>query len=151
MRNSVRDLLAGLASMAFGLAFAIASLGYDLGTALRMGPGYFPLALGCVLALLGLVIAAKGLTDGGREVMHRVPWRALLLLLGAPIFFGLTIKGLGLGPTLFVTVMMSALASREMTIGTAMVLALLLTVFCVAIFVYGLSVSVPVIGPWLSF
>lgn len=151
MRNSVRDLLAGLAFMAFGLAFAIASLGYDLGTALRMGPGYFPLALGCVLALLGLVIAAKGLTDGGREVMHRVPWRALLLLLGAPVFFGLTIKGLGLGPTLFVTVMMSALASREMTIGTAMLLALLLTVFCVAIFVYGLSVSVPVIGPWLSF
>ena len=151
MQNSVRDILAGLAFIGFGLAFAIASYGYDLGTALRMGPGYFPLVLAGALTLLGIAICIQGLADHGREAMNAIPWRGLILLSAAPVFFGLTIKGLGLAPTLFVTVAMSALSSRNTSLLMALTLALLLTVFCVAIFIYGLGVTVPVIGPWLSF
>ena len=63
-KRAVTDILAGLIFVAFGLAFAITSLSYELGTPLRMGPGYFPLALGGILVLLGLLIVGKGFISG---------------------------------------------------------------------------------------
>ena len=63
-----------------------------------MGPGYFPLVLAGVLALLGVAIVAKGVTAAAAEGdIGPVPWRAVVLLLAALVFFGATIKGLGLG------------------------------------------------------
>ena len=56
-----RDVLAGLIFIGFGLAFGNASAGYPIGTALRMGPGYFPLVLAGCLGLLGAAIVANGL------------------------------------------------------------------------------------------
>ena len=150
MQKSLRDILAGVIFAGFGLAFAIASLGYDLGTPLRMGPGYFPLVLAVVLIALGLAIAGKALVDVGVEPLGAIPWRGLVLLLAAPVTFGLTIKGLGLAPSLFVTALMSAFASRRTPLSVAVLLAALLTLFCVLIFVYGLGITVPVFGPWLS-
>ena len=150
MQKSLRDILTGVIFAGFGLAFAIASLGYDLGTPLRMGPGYFPLVLAVVLIALGLAIAGKALVDVGAEPLGAIPWRGLVLLLAAPVIFGLTIKGLGLAPSLFVTALMSAFASRRTPLSVAVLLAALLTLFCVLIFVYGLGITVPVFGPWLS-
>ncbi|WP_342641100.1 tripartite tricarboxylate transporter TctB family protein [Rhodoligotrophos ferricapiens] len=150
MQKSLRDILAGVIFAGFGLAFAIASLGYDLGTPLRMGPGYFPLVLAVVLIALGLAIAGKALVDVGVEPLGGIPWRGLVLLLAAPVIFGLTIKGLGLAPSLFVTALMSAFASRRTPLSVAVLLAALLTLFCVLIFVYGLGITVPVFGSWLS-
>ncbi|WP_137389861.1 tripartite tricarboxylate transporter TctB family protein [Rhodoligotrophos defluvii] len=150
MQKSLRDIIAGVIFIGFGFAFAIASLGYDLGTALRMGPGFFPLALAILLMVIGGAIAAKALFDAGAEPLGAIPWRGLLLLLAAPIMFGLTIRGLGLAPALFVTTVMSALASRRTSPPLAILLAALLTLFCVAIFIYGLGITVPVFGPWLG-
>ncbi|MGF7161640.1 hypothetical protein FHS85_003281 [Rhodoligotrophos appendicifer] len=151
MQKSARDVLAGVIFIGFGAAFAIASLGYDLGTPVRMGPGYFPLVLAGVLVLLGLAIVGKSFLDAGAEAIGAVPWRAMALLISAPIVFGLMVKGAGLAPSLFVTVLMSAFASRAMTVMTALTIAAVLTVSCVAIFIYGLGITVPAIGPWLKF
>ena len=57
-QRSLKDLLAGLIFIGFGLAFGYATLGYQIGTALRMGPGYFPLVLAGIMVLLGVVIFA---------------------------------------------------------------------------------------------
>jgi hypothetical protein len=151
MQGSLKDLLAGLVFVAFGLAFAIGARNYGMGSALRMGPGYVPVALGGALVLLGVVIGVKGVLTGNREALGPIPWRGLILLLAALLFFGFTVRGLGLAPALFVTSFLSALASQRTGLATALVLAAALTLFCCLIFVGGLGLPLPLRGPWLTF
>jgi len=152
-KRAVTDILAGLIFVAFGLAFAITSLGYELGTPLRMGPGYFPLALGGILVLLGLLVMGKGFIagSGAEERLGRVPWRALLLIVVAVFFFGLTVRGLGVVPATAVTALLTALASYRTGILAAVAIAAGLTVLCVLVFVLALQLRLPLFGPWLPF
>jgi hypothetical protein len=152
-KRAVTDILAGLIFVAFGLAFAITSLSYELGTPLRMGPGYFPLALGGLLVLLGLLIVGKGFisSSSAEGRFGSVPWRALFLLVVAVLFFGLTVRGLGLVPATAVTALLTALASYRTGILAAVAIAAGLTVLCVLIFVFALQLRLPLFGPWLSF
>ena len=152
-KRAVTDILSGLIFVAFGLAFATASLRYELGTPLRMGPGYFPLALGGILVFLGLLIVGKGFipssSDEGR--LGSIPWRALLLIVAALLFFGLTVRGLGLVPATAVTALLTALASYRTGILAAVAIAAGLTVLCVLVFVLALQLRLPLFGPWLPF
>ena len=152
-KRAVTDILAGLIFVAFGLAFAITSLSYELGTPLRMGPGYFPLALGGILVLLGLLIMGKGLISGSgaEERLGSVPWRALFLIVLAVLFFGLTVRGLGLVPATAVTALLTALASYRTGILAAVAIAAGLTVLCVLVFLVALQLRLPMFGPWLPF
>jgi hypothetical protein len=147
------DILAGLIFVAFGLAFAITSLSYELGTPLRMGPGYFPLALGGILVFLGLLIVGKGFVPGSsaEERLGSLPWRAMFLIVVAVLFFGLTVRGLGVVPATAVTALLTALASYRTGILAAVAVAAGLTVLSVLIFVFALQLRLPLVGPWLSF
>jgi hypothetical protein len=148
----LRDVLAGLIFLGFGAAFGYAASGYPLGTAFRMGPGYFPLVLAGVLAAIGAAIVAKGVTAAAAEdALGPVPWRAAILLVAALAFFAATIKGLGLAPSIFGAGLLSALASRQNGPLPAVIIAAALTLLCLAVFHYGLGLSVPVLGPWLRF
>jgi hypothetical protein len=152
-KTAATDILAGLMFVAFGLAFAITSLSYELGTPLRMGPGYFPLALGGILVFLGLLIAGKGFisSSGAEGRFGRVPWRALFLIVLAVLFFGLTVRGLGVVPATAVTALLTALASSRTGILAAVAIAAGLTVLCVLVFLVALQVRLPMFGPWLPF
>ena len=152
-KRAVTDILAGLIFVAFGLAFGITSLSYGLGTPLRMGPGYFPLALGGILVLLGLLIMGKGFISGSgaEERLGSIPWRALVLIVAAVLFFGLTVRGLGLVPATAVTALLTALASSRTGILAAVAIAAGLTALCVLIFVLALQLRLPLFGPWLPF
>ena len=75
-------------------------------------------------------------------------WRPGKAVLGAILFFGASVRGLGLALALFLTAFAAALASSENTPARAGLIALALTVFCVAIFSYGLGVPVPLLGAW---
>ncbi|KQT43198.1 hypothetical protein ASG43_15760 [Aureimonas sp. Leaf454] len=134
-----------------GAAFGAGALGYPMGTATRMGAGYFPLALSIILAAFGVAILVKGMLHRGPvESLGIVPWRGGFLILAAIIFFGFFVTRLGFVPTLFVTVFASALASRTMSVLGALALALGMIVLCYVIFVQGLGVTLPLIGPWLT-
>jgi Tripartite tricarboxylate transporter TctB family len=150
MHKARKELVAGAVFVAFGLAFAVASARYEIGTALRMGPGYFPLVLGGVLVLLGIAIIVTGLTAGGDEDLGPVPWRAAALLVAAIVFFGVTVRGLGLVPALVVTTLLSALAAHRTGVVAAVAIAAGLTALCVVIFVTALQLPLPLIGPWLE-
>lgn len=151
-QKSLKDLLAGLIFIGFGLAFGYASLGYSLGTALRMGPGYFPLVLSAIIILLGVAILVQSLFSGpDAEPVGGVPWLGLVLILGALVFFGVTVRGLGLAPALFVTAFMSAFASKHTGLVGALVLAFLLTVVSMLIFVVALGLPLAMFGPWVRF
>src|SRR3990170_3523127 len=114
-----------------------------------MGPGYFPFFLGGALVLLGALIVGRGFLAGEEGVVGVIPWRAVALILGAVLLFGLTVRGLGLIPSTFVTALMSAFASRRSGVPVAVAIAVGLTVLCVLIFVVGLSLRLPLIGTWI--
>lgn len=148
MTVNIRDIGAGLIFIAIGILFGLGSIGLEIGTALRMGPGYFPLVLAGLLVGLGLVILAHGLghpTTGGLAF----PWRGLVLILVAPVVFGLTIRGLGLVPAVMLVVLISAFASQRMSMLLALVLSVALTLFCVLVFSFGLGLPLRLFGPWL--
>lgn len=150
--NSIKDLASGLIFIGFGLAFGYASQTYDLGTALRMGPGYFPLLLSGILVLLGVIIMVQSFLTGPDETpLERVPWLGLVLIMGGLVFFGLTVRGLGLAPALFVTTFMSAFASERTGIVGALAMAAAMVVICMLIFVWALGLPLQTVGPWLSF
>jgi hypothetical protein len=150
LHDARKDLLAGGTFVGFGLAFAITSSTYEVGTALRMGPGYFPLALGSLLVLLGILIAVKGFVAADSDEIGPVPWKALALIVAALLFFGYTVRGLGLVPALFVTVFLSAMAGRQARVIPALVIAGCLTALSVLIFVVALQLRLPYFGPWLQ-
>ncbi|RUM09125.1 tripartite tricarboxylate transporter TctB family protein [Rhizobium chutanense] len=144
------NAICGALFVATGAFFAFQSLGLDLGTAIRMGPGYFPLVLACVLMLLGAIIFIQALRVEG-EPVGALAWRGMLFILPAPVFFGLTVRGLGFAPALFVTAFIACFASQKMNLFSAIILSLLLTVFSVAVFSYGLGLPFERFGPWIRF
>ena len=79
-----------------------------------------------------------------------VPWRALVLIAGATVFFGVALRGLGLGPVLLVVVFATAWGSRYASLMASAALALGIAVFCSALFIKGLGLPLPLTGPWLS-
>lgn len=153
-RISLADAGAGVIFVAAGLAFGTASLGYQLGTAFRMGPGYFPLVLAGTLVLLGAAVLVKAFmatdeTAGGIGTL--VPLRGFVLVLGALVLFGVGVRGLGFAPAVFLTVFLAALASRRTSPVRAAVLAAGITAFCILVFIVGLGVPLPLVGRWLAF
>ncbi|MBA4785721.1 MAG: tripartite tricarboxylate transporter TctB family protein [Rhizobiales bacterium] len=153
MRSSKFDttnLLCGLLFIGLGLFFALQSLTLDLGTAFRMGPGYFPLILACALILFGGIILVQSLRIEG-EAIGQIAWRGMLFILPAPIFFGLTVRGLGFVPAIFLAALIASFASSKMKPLTALVLSFCLTIFSILVFSYGLGLPFRRFGPWLGF
>ncbi|MBX4861486.1 tripartite tricarboxylate transporter TctB family protein [Rhizobium sophorae] len=144
------NAICGALFVATGAFFAIQSLGLDLGTSVRMGPGYFPLVLAAVLVLLGAIIFIQALRVEG-EPIDPFAWRGMLFILPAPVFFGLTVRGLGFAPSLFLTAFIACFASQKMNVFFAIVLSLLLTIFSVGVFSYGLGLPFERFGPWVRF
>lgn len=149
MQRATKDVIAGLIFIGFGLAFAIGATAYEIGSTLRMGPGYFPLAVGVLLVLLGIAIIGKGFLAGEGAAIGPIPWKASLLLVGAIVFFGLTVRGLGLVPSLFVTALLSGFAGHRPGVVLPVVIAAGLTVLSVLIFVVALQLRLPLLGPWI--
>ncbi|WP_068927520.1 tripartite tricarboxylate transporter TctB family protein [Planobispora rosea] len=150
-RRSLPDVLAGGVFVLIGGAFVAGSLGYELGTPLRMGPGAFPLLVGAIVAALGLAVVVKGLVAGEVVAFGPVPWRAVTVIVLAILFFGFTVRGLGFVPASAVTALLTTLASRRVRPLTAVAVTAGLTAAGTLIFVVGLQLRIPLWGPWLGF
>ena len=144
-----KDFWSGVMFLVVGLAFAGLAQRYELGTAQRMGPGYFPTVLGALLALLGLVIAIKGLAreEPGSDI-ERFHFGPLLVVLGAVALFALLLQPAGLVAALLVLIGVSAYASHEFRLREVIPLAAFLVVLVLAVFIWGLGLVVPV---WPAF
>ncbi|MEV0613554.1 tripartite tricarboxylate transporter TctB family protein [Nonomuraea sp. NPDC050404] len=150
-RRSFPDVIAGAIFVLIGAAFVVGSLGYELGTPLRMGPGAFPLLAGAIVAALGLAIVVKGLVAGEMITFGPIPWRAVVLIVLAVLFFGFTVRGLGFVPTSAVTALLTTLAGTRVRPLMAVAVAAGLTLAATLIFVVGLQLRIPLVGPWLGF
>jgi hypothetical protein len=143
-----KDFIAGLIYISIGLAAIVIGWDYKMGTALQMGPAYFPTVLGCVLAGIGLISLVRAFLRDG-EPVAKFAWKPLLIIVGATVVFGLLVRGAGLLIALPLFVLMTARASIQFRWVTALALAAGATLFCSLVFVQGLGVPLPLIGRWL--
>lgn len=145
MRLSIKskeDFLSGLMFIAFGLLAVIVARDYPMGTAMRMGPGYFPTYLGAILIVMGLIISAKSLaTQGGTEPSHGFGWRPLILLSLAFVAFGISMETLALGfvPSLVILILISVFAGKEFHPVETTIMLVVLVIAALAIFIYGID------------
>ncbi|MFK4770555.1 tripartite tricarboxylate transporter TctB family protein [Rhizobium sp. ZW T2_16] len=147
----IKNIAASGTLLAVGLAFGISSIfTMDVGSALRMGPGYFPLILSIVITVIGVVIGIKALKDIEVFRPQIAPLRALAAIIVAPILFGLTVRGLGFVPAVALTSLSAATAASGQRPLVVLAITLGITVFCLGVFYYGLGLPVRLIGPWLG-
>lgn len=149
MTINTKDASAGTLFILLGLGFGLnAYLSLDLGTAVRMGPGYFPLLLSGLLVVLGVAILLRafGAPD---EAWGAFAWRGMFFITLGPVLFGALIYGLGLVPALAIIAFVTSFASRRMSLPLAIALSAGLVVFCVAVFSYGLGSPIRLFGSWM--
>lgn len=156
--KSQKDFGAGLMFTAFGVAFAWGATNYTIGVGARMGPGYFPLVLGILLAILGLVITFTSLVveteDGDR--IGKIAWKPLGFIIGANVLFGILLAGLpkigvpafGLIVAIYGLTFVAALAGDEFHWKEVAILATVLAIISYVAFVWLLKLQFPV---WPSF
>jgi hypothetical protein len=141
--RSPKEFWAGAMFAGFGLFFmSWALMRYEMGTALRMGPAYFPAVLGGLLAILGAVIVIGALVLDGPKV-PRFNFRPLLLVLAACIAYGYLMKPLGLVLATGALVFISAFGGHEFRWREVALLYVVLIVFSVLVFVKGLTLPFP--------
>ena len=141
--KSPKDFWAGLMFLGFGSYFAIwAVTHYKMGTALRMGPAYFPTLLGGLLAFLGLIVLIQSFAVIGPKVPAFV-FRPLLLVLVGCVAFAYLMRPLGLVLATGSLVFITALGGHEFKLKEAAILYVVLIVFAVLVFVKGLTLPFP--------
>jgi hypothetical protein len=146
-----RDVVGGLVVVAIGGLFLLFGRELPVGTSFRMGPGYFPTILSWLMVALGAVMAVLAWRAPHQDgAFGAVPWRGLALILGATVFFGLGLRGLGLLPVLVGVVFATAWGSRYASLRASTALALGIALFCSGLFIKGLGLPLPLTGPWLS-
>ena len=156
--KSQRDFFAGLMFMGVGVAFAWGATTYNVGTGARMGPGYFPLMLGVLLALIGVVITFKALvveTVGGDKI-GKWAWKPLCYIIAANVVFGILLAGLpaikfpafGMIVAIYVLTFVASMAEPGWKFKTTFILATILAVGSYLAFVLALKLQFPV---WPSF
>jgi hypothetical protein len=145
MNTSNKDYLGGALMLLIGLAAIVAGSNYPLGTLSLMGPGFFPVALGAILALAGLAIAVRaGFARRESEAKVLPPeWRGWLCICTGIVAFVVLGNHGGLLPATFAIVFISALGDRQNTIISAAVLALAIVAVCVTVFWWALGVQFP--------
>jgi uncharacterized membrane protein len=143
--RSNRDFWAGVMLIATGAAAVIIARNYAFGTALRMGPGYFPSVLGGLLVLFGLYLVAQGLRSNDK-IEGNWSLRALIVLPLSLVLFGVLMEYAGFIPALVVLIVGSSAAGSEFRLGESLLLAAGLTLFAVALFIYGIGLPYPLIA-----
>lgn len=148
--KSQRDFGAGLMFLAVGVSFALGASTYDFGVSARPGPGYFPMLLGLILAVLGALVLFKALTleteDG--EPIGKLAWKPLITILGSVVLFGLLLPRVGLAVALPLLVFGASAAGDEFSLRDATISAVVLTGLAWLLFIKGLALTLPL---WPAF
>jgi len=142
--RNLPNFCSGMMFTLVGVGFSIGATTYQVGTVAEMGPGYFPLVLGGLLAILGLVITARSMLVDERDGSISLKLRPILFVLGSVTLFAAMLANAGLVASSLVLVVAGAFASEEFSWKYVVPTALLLIVASYLIFVYGLGLPMPV-------
>ena len=139
-----RDFWAGMMLIGIGAAAMLLAREYEFGSALRMGPGFFPIILGGILVGFGICIMAVGLRNG-ETIRGSLSLRVLILQSLSFVLFGLLMEKAGFLPALVALVFVSAASGREFKFVEVSLLTALLTLASWALFIWGLGLPYPLI------
>ncbi len=156
--KSQKDFFAGLLFLAIGVAFAWGATTYNVGTGARMGPGYFPLTLGVVLAILGAVETLKAMvieSESGDKI-GKWAWRPICYVLGANLAFGVLLGGLpsikvpamGMILAIYALTIIASMAGERFKLKDVLILATILAIGSYLAFIVLLKLQIPV---WPTF
>ena len=150
--KSERDFWSGLMFLVVGIVFAVGATNYSMGTSARPGPGYFPLLLSIILAILGAIVLFKSLTietEGGDKV-GPFAWRPLLVILLSITLFAIMLPRLGMFISIPVLIIVVSFAGDEFAWKGVLIAAAVLTVFSWLVFVKGLGLTIPVMPSFIA-
>lgn len=136
-----RDLIAGGIFTALGIGLATVAMGYRIGTGARMGPGFFPLMLGALLALIGLGIAINAWRNPSIDeepAPHSL--RGMLIVVGVVCMFAVMLDRAGMLLTVFAVSALSSYLTPESSLSKALATGAVLAALSYALFIWGLGV-----------
>lgn len=156
--KSQKDFFCGLMFMAVGVVFAWGASTYNIGTGARMGPGYFPLMLGVLLAFIGALVTFKALvieTEGGGKI-GKWAWKPLFYIIAANVVFGILLAGLpavkfpafGMMVAIYALTFIASMAEAGWKVKNTFILATVLAMGSYLAFVVVLKLQFPV---WPAF
>jgi hypothetical protein len=148
--KSPKDFWAGLMFIATGLFFSLWAMAfYQMGTAVRMGPAYFPTVLGFLQIALGLIIFAGSFAFDGPPV-PRFNFRPLILVSVATVAYGYLMKPGGLVVATAALVYISAAGGHEFNWKEVTILFVALIIFSIVVFVKGLTLPFPICPDFMT-
>ncbi|MCO5731304.1 tripartite tricarboxylate transporter TctB family protein [Rhizobium sp. SSA_523] len=148
--HAPKDFWAGVIYICLGSGFALIASGYSFGTAIRMGPGYFPTVLGCLLACVGLISAIRGITRSG-EALEPFAWRPVVFVSLSLLLFALLLPGGGLILALATLLLIAPAAAPSFGYSiSGGIAAIALIAFCGMVFVWALGLPLPLLGSWFT-
>jgi len=145
--KSPKDFWAGVLFVSIGLFAIVIGSNYTLGTAARMGPGYFPRILGILLVALGAMIAIRGVRVPGDPVPP-FKWRPTLVVLGSVVLYGIIIQSIGVAISTVILIVSASAASHEFRFRESVIAGVLLSALAVFVFIVGLGLQLPI---WPTF
>lgn len=149
MIRSSKDFWTGFIYIFFGSSTLIIGRDYPMGTAIKMGPSYFPTVLGGLLILIGIISLVRSFLKTGTPI-GRFTFKGLALVVVSTVLFGLLVRGAGLVIALPLLVIVSASASKDFRWTSSLLMAAGLTLFCALVFLKGLGIPLPILGRWFG-
>ena len=136
--------------MVIGVVFAVGAYNYQMGTAARMGPGFFPRILGFIMAGLGVIIAGIGLknqADYAESAGIGWTWKPVIILTAAVVLFGFTLPTLGMIIAIALLTFISGVAAHDKNYRELAIVTVIMCLFCAGVFVWGLKLQMKLF-PW---
>ncbi|RQO46627.1 hypothetical protein DBV14_21835 [Variovorax sp. KBW07] len=158
--KSQADFFSGVMFTTVGGAFAIGATTYTVGNGARMGPGYFPLMLGILLAILGAIIMFQALVvetaDG--DPIGKWAWKPLAFVLGANLAFGVLLGGLpsiglpamGMIIAIYALTIISSMAGEQFKLRDVLILSTILAAGSYVAFIWALKLQIQVWPTFIS-
>ena len=136
--------------MVIGIVFVVGAYNYQMGTAARMGPGYFPRILGFIMAGLGVIIAGIGLKNQAQFAATAGigwTWKPVIILTVAVVLFGFTLPTLGLIIAISLLTFISGIAAHDKNYRELAMITVIMCIFCAGVFIWGLKLQMKLF-PW---
>jgi len=149
MIRGSKDFWTGLIYIFIGVSAILIARDYGMGTGVKMGPAYFPTILGGLLLVIGAIAVIRSFIVRGTPI-SAFAFKGLILVIVSTLVFGFVVRGAGLTVALPLLIIISALASERFRWRSTLIMAVVLTIFCTVVFLKGLGIPLPIIGPWFG-
>jgi hypothetical protein len=138
----------GIVMLLLGIGTMVQGQTYSIGSLSRMGPGYFPVALGAILSFIGVMLLIAARVAEPQEKSRKLPpqWRGWICIVLGVAAFPIIGRYGGFVPATFAIVFISALGERDNTLRGITLLSLVMVAFCVLVFWWGLNIQFPLFG-----